>query len=181
MAMIDYGSVVKKNGIIIQEEMFMNMKKSVGFRIKSIKQSYKESIYEDDKNYKPHTPKHYDYKLRIDGNYFSYMGDEDLLLCIYKCGIIFISHGRIIKHINGLEENWNLPYEPMVLNFNLKGIDFHIKRLKPNASRYKLRFWYKGNLYECLYGYGVDVNKNIWYDVKPNEQRFIDNWFSTKR
>lgn len=176
MAFIDYGSVVKKNGEIIQKDFFMKMKDAVGFRIKSIKRSRKETIWEDSKDYKPHTPKHYDYKMRIEGNYFSYIGDEELLICIRRCGLVFISHGRIIKMINYLNEEYGLPYERQALNFELKGVKFHIKRLF-GQSRYKLRFCYKGDLYECLYGYGVDVNKNIWYDVTPRERRYIDNWF----
>lgn len=182
MAMIDYGSVVKKNGKIIQKEAFMDMKQAVDFRIKSIKQSYKEIIFEDetDEGYKFHTPKHYDYKNRIDGDYFSYMGDENLLVCVYKCGLTFISHGRIIKYIGGIDDRYELPYEKMTLDVTIKEINFHIKRLY-NQNRYILRFWYKGYLYECLYGYGVDVNKDIWYDVEPNERRFIDKWFNDEK
>lgn len=179
MAYSDYGSVVKKNGEIIQNEMFMDMKKAVGFRINSIKKSYKETVYKDDENYKPHTPKHYDYKLRIDGEYFSYIGDEDLLLCIYKCGIVFISHGRVIKYINDMEEDYNyFWWERKSFNFEVKNVKFHMKRLADDRNRYRLRFFYKGDLYEVLYGYGVDVNKNIWYDVTPKERRYIDKWFS---
>lgn len=178
MAYIDYGSVVKKNGIIIQKEMFMDMKKAVGFRIKSIKQSYKETVYEDDENYKPHTPKHYDYNHIVDGNYFSYIGDKDLLVCVVKCRLLFISNGRIIKCINGMEEDMTYWWwERKSFKFEVNGVKFYIKRLADNRGRYKLRFEYKGDLYEVLYGYGVDVNKNLWYDLTPKERRYINNWF----
>jgi hypothetical protein len=68
MAMMDYGSVVKKNGVIIQKEMFMEMKEAVGFEIRSIEHNY----WNDGKTY----------NTKIEGEYFSYIGDEELLVCV---------------------------------------------------------------------------------------------------
>ena len=70
-----------------------------------------------------------------------------------------------------------MPYELQKLDFTLNGVDFRIKRLAKDRNRYKLRFTYKGDLYEVLYGYGVDINKDSWYGVSPTERRYIDNWF----
>lgn len=167
MAMIDYGSVVKKNGTIIQKEMFMNMKDSVGFEIDSIPYRYFNEFEQ----------KYIDYDIEIKDEFFSYIGDNELLLCIYKCSIYFIVNNQIVKIQRDLWLDYNLPYELQKLEFNLNGVDFRIKRLANDRNRYKLRFTYKGDLYEVLYGYGVDVNKNSWYGVSEKERRYIDNWF----
>ena len=174
MAMIEYGSVVKKNGKIIQTEMFMDMKKELGFVINSIKQSYKETIF--DEEYK-RTPNHNDYKQRIDGNYFSYVGDLSLLVCVYKCGIVIIDNGKIIKKVENLDDNACLPYRRMSLEFKVKDVVFKLKRLNEESNRYKLRFIYKGDTYEILYGYGVDINSEIWYEPSRKERRYISKWF----
>ena len=67
MAFIDYGSVVKKNGEIIQKDFFMDMKESVGFTLGKLE--YKDWTNDE---------------IIINGNFFSYMGDKDFLICIYR-------------------------------------------------------------------------------------------------
>ncbi|WP_160680753.1 hypothetical protein [Clostridium sp. C8-1-8] len=162
MAIIDYGTVVKKNGLIIQGEMFMDMQKAVGFTI--------DKLYHAESGG----------TIQINDNFFAYIGDEDLLVCIYKTQLFLIADKEIKKVIwYGTDEKYNkLPYSKCALRFEFKGVKFHIKRLFGH-NRYKLRFWYKGDLYECLYGYGVDVNKDKWYNLKSNERNFIHRWFTS--
>lgn len=180
MAMIDYGSVVKKNGKIIQTEMFMNMKESVGFVIDKelvFKSKYREQLYDENYNAIGYEDKECIETVRPNGNFFSYLGDKELLVLVYKGTLIFISNDEIIKIQNDLWYDYELPYKLQKLEFTINGVDFKIKRLF-NQNRYKLRFTYKGELYEVLYGYGVDVNKDDWYNVSPKERRYIDNWFN---
>lgn len=180
MAMIDYGSVVKKNGVIIQNEMFMNMKEAVGFVIDKelvFKSMHRKFIYDDDCNIVGYEDKESIRKVIPNDNFFSYIGDKEMLVLVYKGTLIFISNEEILKIQNDLWLDYDLPYELQKLEFNLNGIDFRIKRLAKDRNRYKLRFSYKGDLYEVLYGYGVDVNKDSWYDVSSKERRYIDNWF----
>lgn len=174
MAMRDYGSVVKKNGIIIQNEWFMDMKESLGFSIEKIPYSYIENIYNDDYS-KVIGTKVVDSELTINDNYFSYMGDEELLICVYKGYLTIISNGEFIQ-IEELEASSFIPFQFKKKYFTVNGINFRITRLYDN-NRYKLRFWYKGDLYECLYGYGVNISLNYWYDVKPTERRYLKRWF----
>lgn len=176
MAMIDYGSVVKKNGAIIQKEIFMDMKEAVGFTIKNIQYSYIRNDY--DKDYNIIRKRKYTDIVDVDGNYFSYIGDKDLLVCVYKGTLMFISNNEVVKVQRDLWLDYNLPYELQKLDFTVNGVEFNIKRLAKDRNRYKLRFSYKGNLYEVLYGYGVDVDKDVWYDVSKKERRYIDNWFN---
>ena len=176
MAMIDYGSVVKKNGTIIQKEMFMDMGKSIGFVLNEIPYSYERNKYDDDFNVIGREI--VNTTMRINGEFFSYIGDKELLICIYKGTIVFISNNKIVKIQNDLWFDYSLPYRLQKLDFSVNGIDFKIKRLSKYKNRYKLRFYYKGDLYECLYGYGVDVRRDVWYDVTPKESRYLDEWFS---
>jgi len=161
MAVIDYGSIVKKNGVIVQKEIFMDMEKAVGFTI--------------DKLY----CRHLDTFTNVNDGFFSYMGDKDFLICVFKTQLWLIEKKEIKKIIwYGTDDgSIKLPYKKYALSFNFNGIDFTIKRLF-SQNRYKLRFWYKNDLYECLYGYGVDIDKNAWYNVSPKEKRFLNRWFA---
>lgn len=161
MAILDYGSVVKKNGKIIQNEMFMNMKEAVGFTIDTISYKY----------FSEYSNKEECCEVKINDNCFSYIGDEELLLCIYKGSIYFISNGQILKIQRDLWLDYDIPYCLQKLEFSLNEIDFRIKRLF-NQNRYLLRFVYKGDLYEVIYGYGVDVDKDSWYNVSRKEKRY---------
>lgn len=175
MAMIDYGSIVKKNGVIIQKDMFMDMKEAVGFTIEELEYSYTTNQYDED--YNVIGQKQCTETIKINGDYFSYIGDKELLICIYKGALVFISNNRIIKIQRDLWLDYEIPYELQKLEFNINNIDFKIKRLAKDENRYKLRFIYKGDIYEVLYGYGVDVNKDSWYYSSKREKRYVNNWF----
>lgn len=176
MAMSDYGSVVKKNGKIIQKEFFMDMKEMVGFVLEKATHTYEvEKFNEEGILYKTGEVKTRD--VYIDVFFFSYIGDEELLVCIYKGVLVFVSHGKVIKMQHDLYVS-DAPYEIQKLEFAINNVKFRIKRLDKDRHRYKLRFWYKGDLYEVLYGYGVDINKNIWYNLSNKEKRYIDKWFN---
>ena len=111
MAMIDYGSVVKKNGKIIQTEMFMDMKDAVEFEIDSIPYRHFNTFEQ----------KYIDYDIEIKDKFFSYVGDSELLLCIYKCSIYFVVNNQIVKIQRDLRLDYDLPYELQKLEFNLNG------------------------------------------------------------
>ena len=170
MAMIDYGSVVKKNGCIIQKEFFMDMKKAVGFVIDSVEYLKDEYVYDNQKEKYILTGKKILSKIDINDNYFSYIGDREFLVCIYKGRLDIFSNNKYIDTIN------DIPYGKFRNDVRINGVTLHIKRLF-NNNRYKLHFEYKNNIYDVLYGYGVDVNKNLWYDVTPKIKRFVNNWY----
>ena len=62
---------------------------------------------------------------------------------------------------------------------NINGVNLNARRFY-NNFRYKLRFWMGNDLYECIWGYGVDPDINEWYDLKNNEKNYLieHNWFS---
>lgn len=173
MSSIDYGSIVKKNGKVIQTEHYQDMMKSVGFEIEELKD-----------------------------NYFSYIGDEDMLVCVYKGVLTIYTH---IPNIDKKDTIYNL-YTHVRYNgklkddgymdsiqikeigygfmfdkirrykFSINNVDFDIRRID-NGHRYSLRFWYKGILYECLYGYGVDVYRDMWYGKSKKLNNFLNRWY----
>lgn len=192
MAMIDYGSVVKKNGKIIQKESFMDMEEAVGFIIEELPYFYESSQWEGEngeylEEHMRNKRKMYKENFRINGNFFSYIGDEELLVCIYKTKVVVISNGEIKELFWYGTENSNSGKEyslrdrKFTRKFKVNGVDFTIRRLFEGDNKFILRFSYKNDLYECVYGYGVDVNKKIWYDVTPKVQRFIDKFFKERK
>lgn len=124
MAIFDYGSIVKINNKLVQNDMFMDMKKAVGYSIE-------------------HVTDLYGTKMRINESFFSYEGRK------YKK----YTHKEKINDVN----------------LTIK----RIKRNQQGINRYKLRFWYKNNLYEAIYGYGVDLDINLWYDLTNRERHYL--------
>jgi len=158
MAMVDYGAVLKKNGIVIhRNDFFMDMQKAVGFTIDKIQ----------DKD-------GYDYQ--INNNYFVYIGDEELLICVYKTQLLIISNSKIIHRVFGANVNFYSMHDKFRLKFEVNGVKIDIKRIS-NGNIYLLRFWYKGSLYECIYGYGVDNSLKNWYYNNNRERRIAKNFF----
>ena len=161
MAMVDYGAVLKKNGIVIhRDDFFMDMQKAVGFTIDSL-------IDEDGYNY------------QINGNYFVYIGDKELLICVYKTQLLIISNNKIVNRVFGANVDSYSIHDKFRLKFEVNGIKFDIKRIS-YGNMYLLRFWYKGNLYECIYGYGVDNSVKNWYYNNNRERRIAKEFFRNK-
>ena len=141
MAMIDYGAIAFKNGKLISTDMFTPMKDMVG--------------WEDDEH-----DTYYDFgtkedrSLRLKGNYFAYIGDQEYTVAFYKCTIV------MVRRIN--DEFW---HEIEILNSS----DYiwskwkHLTRYgdiivtKRNGC-YVCRWNYKGDKYKVYFGYGVDFD-----------------------
>ena len=160
MAMIDYGAVAKKNGIVINRgQYFMDMETSVGFILDSLKGVKNEIEH-------------------IRENWFVYFGDKELLVCIYKTQILVICNGEIKEHIYRMNDDY-LSFKKYRLKFSVNNVDFDIKKIN-DSPRYYVRFWYKNDLYECIYGYGVDSDINQWYGLEKSEKRYVKKFFTDK-
>lgn len=140
MASMDYGAIAFKNGKLISTEMFTPMKDMVGWE-DTEKDTYKS--YEDGK----------EYPLKLDGNYFAYIGDKDCTLAFYKSKIV------IVKRFS----NGDIGYEHEYFNCTrytwskwecYAGEDF-VKVTKRNGY-YVCKWQYKGDKYKVYFGYGVD-------------------------
>lgn len=158
MAYLDYGAVVKKNGKILNEEneFFQDIKKIVGMDIKEI----------DGKDI---------------GSYFNYIGNEEYLICIYRLSIHIYSlkENKLVYECFGLydENHRDIFRRKITLKGENKDYLIDIKRINSD-DRFKLRVWLGDDLWECLYGYGVALNKNYWYDKTRKLNLFLDKWFN---
>lgn len=190
MAMIDYGCVVIKNGIVQNtNEFFMNMKRSVGWIDKEITGNETRD----------------DLVGIMNDNYMGYIGDEDLTIAFYKlCERVHIGHVNIdSESIKNIPEEDLMLYmsDNMINDFNLSRkwykseyfllvekwisktfkidvpnygiVEVHVKYIsnpiKTLLMRYKVKMlWmtYKGDHYRVIYGYGIDSNWNVWNKIK---------------
>lgn len=146
MAMIDYGAIAFKNGKIISTDMFTPMIDMVGWE-DTEKDTYHN--YNTDK----------DEPLKLNGNYFAYIGDKDCTVAFYKTYI------RIVENINGEFFNeseffCNAYYTWTKWNCWRSG--GNIKVTKRNGY-YVCKWKYKGDKYKVYFGYGVDLDCYMKY------------------
>lgn len=120
MAMIDYGTLVKKNGKIINEGI-MFMKRS-DMNIIPVRDAY-----EDISN------KNTDHGIR--NGYFAYVGDKDLMICFYKHIITFVSGKNYLGMIS-MGQPW---YEKCDTKFSRYGL-FNEKLYNPFGCGIDVRF-----------------------------------------
>lgn len=165
MAMTDYGCCVKKNGkIITKEHNFDNNLTTLS---------------------NMEIP-HYVYPDEEDGGWsgFCVIGDEDFLIEFYKDAWSFLEKKNKYDHyvfetyplyINDGFKTRKAPYR-----FTHKGIDFEVKPINPvkgSASVFLMKFTYKNDKYEILFGYGVDrpgfmLSKKSYF--KPYRQIWVE-------
>lgn len=170
MSMLDYGAILKKDGIFINknQDLFINMKEVTGFLLE-------EATFENGET------------IRINNNFFVYAGDKEMLLCFYKGICLVVSNGKVIKELSTpfLSETFFLDNLP---NVTISRLDKTLYIDEYGTKYYSYRFiatWiYKGHEYECIYGYGIDADEDIWEDIKYNDYGFskseieiIDKWF----
>lgn len=140
MAMIDYGALLRVDGKLINEsEMFMDSS---------------DTGYMCEKAYYPN----HDWEMDIYGNYFVYAGDEELLLCFYKCQCLVVSKKWVIK------DTWSVPFAsetfflPNGVNLKISHLDKELK-VEPlmwttNFEEYMKDSW--GDLYL------EDTEREMW-------------------
>lgn len=206
MAMVDYGAILKVNGVIKnRNEFFMDMLKAVGWvDMPRIRYEDCDCIEDGCSNCGDDCPRaqrkhHSDAELgewdsitgdcrgnpiwtnSVDHNFFAYAGDEDFTVAVYKSFVIFINKDKSIN-----TEYW-FPYDDHMVKhhtFKVKENYVHvkIKRIAGNEQLY-MRFVYKGDVYELIYGYGIDSNQKTWDRIKHeyigNKKaiRFVDKFW----
>lgn len=127
LAFIDYGAVAFKNGECIQTGMFGDMKRMVGWK--------------DDK---------------IEGNYFSYVGDSDLTVCFYKTWMAIIENGETEAiYLNHDFIGWKKYLKPCFPN-NSDVVEIVVTPRQKNCYTFKMG--YKGDKYKVIFGYGIDYD-----------------------
>ena len=112
MAFIDYGALLRVDGKFINKDTDLFMDAS-------------------DTGYVCDTAIDLDgSEIKVDGNYYIYAGDENLLICFYKTGLVIISGGKVIKRI----------WRPQFASETLKDPDcrfplLSIRRLDPEKRK----------------------------------------------
>lgn len=142
MAMIDYGAIAFKNGKLISTDMFTPMIDMVGW------EDNENDTYHD---FQTDTDK----PLKLNGNYFAYIGDSDCTVAFYKTVM------RIVEKVGGeffnSTEYLTSTYYTWSKWTRWLGVDCgNIKVTKRNG--YLVCRWkYKGDKYKVYFGYGVDL------------------------
>lgn len=183
MAMIDYGAILKKNGKIVnRDEFFMDMETAVGWTdYPHVKYEDCDCINEDgysDCENCPRANREYQansnyYWLisdcrdivpnskHMEGNWFAYAGDTELVIGFYKQMVMTWYKGE--QKIHWLRWDYAGKYS---INIEVGGTKLHFKALSENKDAYYGRFYYKGDLYEVVFGYGIDPTQSTWNRVK---------------
>ena len=78
MAMVDYGAILKVDGKIINDSLFMEITDTGTIP--------PEKVHDD----------RYNCDINIAGNYFAYGGDKDFMMVFYKCWFFGITQEKII-------------------------------------------------------------------------------------
>ena len=130
MAMIDYGAIAWEDGKLIQTEMFEDMESAVGWSNDALR-----------------------------GNYFTYIGDEDLTLCFYKKIMkVYVKDSELYSEdvYFGFEKfrKWKYWHHWFFVNDEIADIKV---RKRFNHDYYICKLKYKGHKYKVAFGYGVDL------------------------
>ena len=115
---------------------------------------------------------------KLDRNFFAYVGDEDFTIAFYKTSAVITNKNKTLyarlwygfysKDLG--DTDVTAICRKMVRRFDIKigdeTIHLKIKRIGEGESKFYMRFIYKHNIYEIIYGYGIDPNKEVWNEVK---------------
>jgi hypothetical protein len=202
MAMIDYGAILKKNGKIVnRDEFFMDMETAVGWTdYPHVKYEDCDCINEDgysDCENCPRANREYQAKANyywlvsdcrdivpnskhMEGNWFAYAGDTELVVGFYKQMVMTWYKGE--QKIHWLRWDYAGKYS---INIEVGGTKLHFKALSEKKNAYYGRFYYKGDLYEVVFGYGIDPDQSTWNRVKKDycdkkTIKFVDEFWEEK-
>lgn len=160
MAMIDYGAIVKKNGIFINksDDLFMN----------TDNMDIPEMVTDNSQFGKGETE-------YFDHNYFVFIGDgtrDGRWIGFYKTWAVCV-----IDH-----KDTHLIYDETG-DIDICGFEpITVEELCPR--RFLLKTTFGKDKYEVIYGYGIDPQEHVWdrikntsYDFSDKERALIDSWF----
>lgn len=207
MAMIDYGAIVKINGVIKnRNQFFMDMLEATGW-VDMPRIRYEDCDCVEDgcsdchccpraqkKHYADEKLGEWDYitgdcrgnsiwQNKVDKNFFAYAGDEDFTVAVYKTLTVFINKDKSIH-----AAYW-FPFEDHMVKHhtfkvNGKPVRVKIRQICEDCCQLYMRFVYKGDVYEIVYGYGIDSDQKTWNRIKykyinsiKKVIRFVDNFW----
>lgn len=196
MAMIDYGAVVIKNGRVVNEnQFFQNMKEAVGWEDhpglryphcdhaddeghsqcwdcpRAFTEFHHHEILGDWENkYADCNGVHFDsFMHTIRGNYYAYIGDEELTLCFYKYKVAIVTSRTTRTDVGVVSEDdfWCGYDFSKSLKLIINDAVIHIHpAVKSGKDIWHCEMSYKGDYYHVIFGYGIDPNFDIWNESK---------------
>ena len=207
MAMIDYGAILKKNGKIQnRDEFFMDMETAVGWtdyphikyedcdcldengysdcwncpRANCVVHKFEDGI-EEWKDFVSDCRGVKSDSNHMEGNWFAYAGDTEFVVGFYKQQVMTWYKGE--QKIHWLRWDYNNRYN---VYLEVGGTKMKFKALSRYKQAYYGRFHYKGDLYEVVFGYGIDPNQKTWNRVKhqycdKKTIRFVDKFWEEKQ
>lgn len=153
MAMIDYGAIAFKNGKLISTEMFTPMIDMVGW------EDTEQDVYESRPHSTDEPASNYMKPIKLNGNYFAYIGDKDCTIAFYKEQLVLVERYRAgyfkYEHewfncTNYIWSRWE--------SHTFHG-EFYNKIRVSKRNGYLVCKWrYKDDKYKVYFGYGVDLN-----------------------
>jgi hypothetical protein len=166
MAMIDYGTILVRDGIIQNRDQMFMEKTDLGCDIPD------KLAFRGDP----------DRVAFVNGDFFAYAGDMDFMLCFYKYRVLVISNGIYVGDV-WIMDNIKPPYEKR-LNLFGSGVDVtfecidHKGRVNEYWNRYeyptkyKVSWKYKGHKYVAYTGYGIDPKQSVYDRIKTGDNGY---------
>lgn len=166
MASIDYGTVLVKNGELIDTKEVMK-RTDMGIPFDRIVSNIVN-----------------DHNVDFSGSVI--IGDEDFCITFWKTHATIIICGHVCGQIwygrassfasNDFHISTKAPYERRFNVFN-SGVDIIIESIDPAgcmddcgyryySDKYHIYFEYKGNRYDIYTGYGIDADVDVYNDIK---------------
>lgn len=112
-------------------------------------------------------------------------GDEQLRVELHRWGARFVySNNNKPETLNWVANDCFGPYSyaRYSWHFNVNGVRVDVRRMHC-AGRFKMRFFVNNDLYEFIWGYGVDPDINAWYDLSAGEKNYLlsHGWIQEKK
>lgn len=158
MAMVDYGAIAWKDGKLISTDMFTPMEDMVG--------------WSDENNHKG---------LKLNGNCFAYIGDEDFTVGFYKdvmhiCSPSDSCYNDSIYFRGVPFEGWRRWRDWYLIGSNPDEVEL-IVRPRRHHDYYVCHMTYRGHKYKVAFGYGVDL---AYYKKTHIIDYYGTPWFKIK-
>ena len=160
---MDYGAVVKKNGVIISDVRGLLFQNFTNLKYADY-DSLKRGLEIDETIVKGFNYKGEPIEFSMAGNYFALVGDEHFLMGFYKEGFVVEIDKQVVNNLPCTWEWFDEHVKPLKfvvdneIEITLSLAQKEHTEYGGRMSVYLAKFTYKGDNYEVLFGYGVDTS-----------------------
>lgn len=104
---------------------------------------------------------------------YRWLGSKEFFLAINARTLYVVKKGRVVQVIDIYEL---LRENRKAVSYQVEGVDIFVRIGRYAPERYYVRFVFDSTAYEGIFGYGVDPNLTLWYDLYPNEKRVMKDF-----